>query len=656
MEKENNKKKVSILIGAIVVVLVLIVGITYAYLSSNNKTPANSVKSGTLLISYEDDNLNSIRLENISPIYDKDIKEKASKISFQVNNTGTAKAYVDINITDISLPNELADLEFKWALYSGDEKISNGNFRNVLDNKLLLTNNEEIESTKNKSYELYIWISESELNQSDMMEKTFTGKITINGNQNKQPELLSKVIKDNNPVNNKKPDLSKNAVSQEYYDTLTESTHPKQSEAVVESGLFKTNDDDGDTYYFRGHVENNYVKIEGLKWLDDMQSTYTNDTFGFTNSSLSLMEMVCNSIYSSYGYQSGEECIDDIIEIPGHKKDDDILFKIIRINGDGTIRLVTNNAAVTGNWDTTLSPKDEVVDLGYTYKTITGYEIGEKSKEEFSSEGVKFNNEENEYSSTESYYYADSFTFDKKNGGYTLTNPVAHTGIECNNDKSLCEGKYTQFSISTSKNNELYQVTTVESEANIKYYAYEYVGKAILDPNGEDIDNPMKTTMDNWYNQYMTNYDKILANTRYCNDTTTPKIGKNGELQYGAYVRIKNDNPEPSFICPNTDKLYGGEYDLKIGLLSADEVSFAGIGKIDHNKDYYLYENHIISLLMSPAIYGYNAMLYSLESSMFGNIASTISRNQNPVLNLRADTPFTEGNGTKDQPYIVSID
>ncbi len=244
MEKENNKKKISILIGAIALVLVLIVGITYAYLSANNKTPDNSVKAGTLLISYEDDNLNSIRLNDITPIYDKDIKEKASKISFQVNNTGTAKAYVDINITDISLPKELADLEFKWALYSGDEKINNGNFRNVLDNKLLLTNNEEIESTKNKSYDLYIWISESELDQSDMMNKTFTGKITINGNQNKKSELLSKVIKDNNPLQKEPPDFSKAAVSQEYYDTLTEDTNPKQSKTVVENGLYASEDDD----------------------------------------------------------------------------------------------------------------------------------------------------------------------------------------------------------------------------------------------------------------------------------------------------------------------------------------------------------------------------------------------------------------------------
>ena len=77
MEKENNKKKVSVIIGAIALVLILIVGITYAYLSANNKTPANSVKAGTLLISYEDDNLDSVRLDNIQPIYDKDIKEKS---------------------------------------------------------------------------------------------------------------------------------------------------------------------------------------------------------------------------------------------------------------------------------------------------------------------------------------------------------------------------------------------------------------------------------------------------------------------------------------------------------------------------------------------------------------------------------------------------
>ncbi len=550
MEKENNKKKVSILICAIVLVLILIVGITYAYLSSHNKVDDRTTQAGTLLISYEDDNLNSIRLDNIQPIYDKDIKEKASKISFKVNNIGTAKAYVDINITDISLPPELADLEFKWALYSGEEKISNGNFRNVLDNKLLLTNNQEI--TSSKSYELYIWISENELDQSDMMEKTFSAKITVVGHQNKQAELLSKVIKDNNPLQEGQPDFSKVAVSQDYYDTLPESSPNMytgiKSKATVENGLYQATDDDGETYYFRGNIENNYLKIEGLTWPNNAQPAYlipTNKNYNpiIVNSMYEASDTECDSFYSNYGYSSVDECIADIKEV-GAKPGEDMLFRIVRINGDGTIRIIADGSI--GNID--------------------------------------FNN-----------YFND-----EKYVGYTYNN----------------------------------------SKPNVQ--------------DGEK--SKIKEYLDSWYETNMTDYDKILASTRYCNDTTTGYIGKYATY-YGAYDRINTNSPNPTYICPNTDKLYGGEYDLKIGLLSADEAVFAG-GKHDtSNSNYYLFGSSAWRWLMSPytCLSDYNEPLeYSIHPGDYlSEYDYYTSYADVPVFNLRSDTLFTQGNGEVNNPYVV---
>ena len=193
MENNKNKKrKISIIITSILFVMLLAVSFTYAYFSANNPSTENSVQAGTLLINYEDDNLNTLMLDNISPIYDSEIKTKASKIGFKVNNTGTSKAYVEISLTDIVMDEELSNLEFKWALYSGDEKISNGNFRNVTNGKQLLTNNIEINSTDTKNYLIYIWISESGLDQSNLTNKTFSAKVTINGSQEKKSRIIIK--------------------------------------------------------------------------------------------------------------------------------------------------------------------------------------------------------------------------------------------------------------------------------------------------------------------------------------------------------------------------------------------------------------------------------------------------------------------------------
>ena len=243
MSKRNIK---NIIIILLLIVLIGMICISYAYFSSTSNSGKKEVVAGTLLINYEDDITNTLLLDNMAMIDDSEIKTKASRIGFKINNTGTSKAYVEISLTDIVMDEELSNLEFKWALYQGDTEISNGNFRNVTDNKQLLTNNIEINPGSNKSYQLYIWISESDLDQSNLMGKTFSAKITVNGSGEKSAELLSKVIKDNNPINDIIPDFSKAAVSQEYYDKLADDSYViDQSDVVVETGLFKGEDDDG---------------------------------------------------------------------------------------------------------------------------------------------------------------------------------------------------------------------------------------------------------------------------------------------------------------------------------------------------------------------------------------------------------------------------
>ena len=129
---KSKKRKINIIITSILFVMLLLVSFTYAYFSANNQTTENSVKAGTLLITYEDDNLNTLTINNISPIYDSEIMTKANKIGFKVNNTGTSKAYVEITLTDIVIDNALLSTDFKWSLYSEDVSISSGDFSNII--------------------------------------------------------------------------------------------------------------------------------------------------------------------------------------------------------------------------------------------------------------------------------------------------------------------------------------------------------------------------------------------------------------------------------------------------------------------------------------------------------------------------------------------
>lgn len=104
------------------------------------------------------------------------------------------------------------------------------------------------------------------------------------------------------------------------------------------SGLFKTEDNDGTSYYYRGNVQNNYVKFG--KWLQNasfVRGYYSNNSTSYkTYSSIDECEAAV-----SYNKNCQKFSIANI--------DDDMYWRIIRINGDGTIRLIYDGTQAVAN-------------------------------------------------------------------------------------------------------------------------------------------------------------------------------------------------------------------------------------------------------------------------------------------------------------------
>ncbi len=485
MEEENKKIKIIKTLVILIVLLVTVIGISVAYFSAQSNSNTQTIKTGKLSITYND-GTNNLKVDNIVPIYDKDMQTKANRITFNAYNEGTMTGYMDISIEDIVIPEELESLEFKWAIYETDEnytdlksKVNNGNFRNIENDKQLLANNIKIEPKERKYYNLYIWIRETDLNQDEMKDKTFSGKIVIRGNQEEGQMLLSEKIKeDNDPIKEDKPDFSTTATGDE--------------------GLIKDIDEDGDTYYFRGAVENNYVKINGLTWA-------TSD--------------------GDY-----------------HSEGEEMLWRIVRINGDNTIRLIADGSI--------------------------------------------------------------------RNSAFN----------EVNDDE--------------------------------KYSGYTYDNTAPNKQNGES--STIKKYLDNWYSENMMDYDKYIAHTRFCNDTTVASIDEDeSRINYGSYDRIEKG--QPSFECGNTTKNYGGEYDLKVGLITADEVAFAG-GKdlLTSNESFYLYGKSDGFCTISPSQFSMGAgTFYIDDDGKINNYDSNNVMGTRLVINLKSDILYTSGNGTKLNPYTV---
>ena len=323
-------------------------------------------------------------------------------------------------------------------------------------------------------------------------DENYDESLDVGDNTNEEEEnkiLLSDVILEDNPVIEAKATVDKMAVSQEYYNSLPTigvNLNPGKNDAVVENGLYFDRDEDGNTYYFRGHVENNYVKFAGIMW------------------------------------------------------------RIVRINGDKSIRLIANEA------------------------------VG-KSK------------------------YTENLNLHKY-AGYTYDN--------------------------SSEN------------------------------SGDGTPNTIKLYLDEWYRTNLMDYDDIIVESRYCNDTKINTTSSSYKY-YGIFSNNwkKGMVRDPSFICPETDELYGGKYKLKIGMLSLDEAIYAGMARglyatEIYNPDCYLTHRRLSSImLMSPrssrsdayASFGIYSIIIAENTAKLGYKFGENENDITPVINLSPNVGYLSG-------------
>ena len=288
--------------------------------------------------------------------------------------------------------------------------------------------------------------------------------------------------------------------------TLTSTDFAKVTTAS-DKGMHKAPDDLGMSYYFRGAVDNNWVKYG--KYTKDTYYTYDGD----------------------YNYSLVSSCdgLDNCFKIAS--KGDDMYWRIIRINGDNSIRMI----------------------------------------------------------------YAGTYAPDA-NTKVTLT----ESG-NFDDDGNLIGGQKT--AVGNSKFNQNYD--------SAEYVGYMYeIGKQ----HGTSQSSDIKTYLEDWYANY-TDLNKTgtkITDQIYCNDRTastsdvayskanyttlTSWNSKGTQYYYGANGRVWNNPVSPDYICPvasdkftTTTAKGNGKLSYPVGLISADEITFAGLPAGKTNNSFYLY-------------------------------------------------------------------
>ena len=185
----NKKKKIFLITGISLLVLIAIVGGTYAwYVWTTGDSDTTKIVAGVGAATVTFDGGSDINA-NLRPVSDKS-KGIVKNISVKGDTTGLVfNMYLDITSIDTGLKDE----SFRYELYKGTTKVKEGNFSDSYltsntvtctknnTNHIVLLTNESI-STSKTQYTLYIWIDGANYtNPNTMMNKTFSFKLHADG-------------------------------------------------------------------------------------------------------------------------------------------------------------------------------------------------------------------------------------------------------------------------------------------------------------------------------------------------------------------------------------------------------------------------------------------------------------------------------------------
>lgn len=229
-----------------------------------------------------------------------------------------------------------------------------------------------------------------------------------------------------------------------------------------------------------------------------------------------------------------------------------------------------------------------------------------------------------------------------------------------------------------------------ELENSNAYIGFMYGTAGSENYENEHTNNNKSTILNNletWYLNNLVSYENHLADTIWCNDKSVDTKYPYGTILgygsnrtgYSASGRIyanglQATNATPTLICPNDsnggklssftvdDINYGnGDLTYKIGLLTADEIVYAGGMFAVENSTFYINENTKDTSWWTLSPYYYtssNIAFVFLMSPTSGflnrNLGVKFNLGLRPAISLISTTQVS-GEGTSTNPYQVEV-
>ena len=222
-----------------------------------------------------------------------------------------------------------------------------------------------------------------------------------------------------------------------------------------------------------------------------------------------------------------------------------------------------------------------------------------------------------------------------------------------------------------------YSGTTYNSAFNENYNDNAYVGFMYGTAGASDYaiahantnKSTILTNLETWYTNNLAPYEDKLADTIWCNDKSTVSGGLGygtNSTDYAARNRIYSTK-QPTLKCPNdnnggklskftVDDTANGNGNLtyKIGLLTADEISFSGSIAYTYNLSTYLQENTGSTWWWSLSPNYSSSYAWNVGSGYLYNGKVSYDDGLRPAISLVSSTTISSGTGTSEDPYVVN--
>ena len=626
----KEKLKDILTIGVSVFILIVVIGISYsAFTYSGLGKKENKITTGAITMLYTESS-NTITMNNALPTTDntgKTRKNAGEYFDFTVKSSITGNTDINYEIAaKEETGNTFSGNNIKYYLTTVD---SNGKETEVMaprtyyeepsgnvytgrpaDMMSLYTGNLNQQGDTTINYRLRIWVDENYNPQNDNGGLIYKVKVNVYGQTSDTvAQAEDKYCQENGfttlsdcmlVMNNHEAstDLAKTAIKAKGTPDFSKIA-PNDTET---DGLYMTEDDEGESYYYRGAVKNNYVSFAGFIW------------------------------------------------------------RIIRRNGDGSVRMIYSGKSTSDTGDA-VTIGDSQFNSKYWDPTYVGY----KYNEDFSLHENNGTTGYDWFTNTQKYNYGTGYTFDETTKKFTLTGDIKQLTWNDNHDEIVNNQLYSCLNTNC---NVVYKVTGYRNTTTMVVQPISYSSNSLLSAQTNKTDSPIKTKLDNWYKTNMTSYTSKLADETFCSDRSIS--GGTGYKTdsftfYGAYNRLE-DSKKPSLKCSqNNDKFKmsneSAKLDYPVGLILADEVAFAGgrayyNGEYSPNSNYYLYDGMYFWTFSPSYFEPHHSKVHVWRVMPSGSLMPwydvTDSIGVRPVINLKANTLITKGDGSSLNPFVVS--